>query len=594
MGTSGLEPFSYVEIDIDGCSLTFGVGACTAALGLTVPRKCYNTYATCRKTADFDWIKVFRTLRLCQSSSNMPKGMNFFPVLTAPPSEYSSTVNIAGADEKLGPTGARATIKVSFSSPPYHDRYLDPYQAERVDGTAQIDEPGYDPATRGTLFSKLRARWPYYAGRPLRRVDTYVKDGVIVGPTRTRHYIITDMDFDADSETGTFEASDILDLTKNNKAVCPEAGLGALAVPVPAGSSGPFTLKPTGVGDASYPASGRACLGSEIVEYTRTGDSVTLVTRAVARTKEASHAVGVTFQPVFSVQNVRIDDVLEILLRDYAKIDPVFIPKAKWQAEIDIWYPDLLLTTNITKPTGISTLIGELAFLGISIWWDSDLQEIGLKANAPVGAASIIDLTDRNDILAASSEDNDDKRLTKVLFHSVQLDPSKSGRDNYDRLTAQVNLPAEAPWQYASQRIKEIYCRWFDHGADDLVGVISQRYLQRFQAAPLHYTLELDAKDTPIRLVDVLRIQVKGLTEDETGNPKPELVQVISRSEPDPGHRIRIKAQRFYFDARFAFIGPDDLPDFTVATEDQKVKYGFIGADVEPAFADGTSYYRII
>ncbi len=588
------EPFTYVEIDIDGCDLTFGVGACPAALGVGVPRKCYNTYATCKAKGAFNWVKDRWTLRICQAVTNMPRGMNLFPVMDGNPSEFSSTVNIAGADEKLGPTGARATVRVPFISPPYHDRFFDPYQTQRVNGSAQIDEPGFNPETRGTIFSKLRARWPYYAGRPLRRVDTFIRNGEIVGPTKVRHYVITDMEGPDPDGNGYFEASDILDLTKNNKAVCPEAGVGSLSVPIPDTSSGgSYLLKPPGVG-SSYPSSGRAALGNEIVDYTRVDDTITLTARGVARTEARTHDIGVTLQPVFHVNMMRVDDVIEILLRDYAKIDPSFIPKAKWAAEIDVWYPDLMLVTNIAKPTGVTTLLGELAFLGISLWWDSDLQEIGLKANAPVTEENIKDLTDRNDIIAAGSEDNDDKRLTKVLFHTVQIDPTKTGKENFDRVTAQVNLEAEAPWQYGSARIKEVTSRWFDHGADDMVGVIAQRYLQRFQDAPVHYTLDLDYKDDSIKLVDVLRITVEDMIEDETGKPKTELVQVISRSEPDPGHRMRIKVQRFYFSARFALIGPNDLPSFTSATENQKIRYGFIGADTPPAFPDGSDYYRII
>lgn len=42
------EPLEIVEIDCDRCPLTYGVGACTAALSATTPDKCHNTWETCQ------------------------------------------------------------------------------------------------------------------------------------------------------------------------------------------------------------------------------------------------------------------------------------------------------------------------------------------------------------------------------------------------------------------------------------------------------------------------------------------------------------------------------------------------------------------
>ncbi len=215
---SDREPFSWIEIDMDGCGRVFGQGDCPAALGVgDVQRKCFNTFATCRAKAAFLHDKAFRTLRICEPRANLPKDGTWFPMLQSV-SEEPGRVNIAGSDDDMAALGRRATMKATVSDAPYHDRFLDPYQAERVSGAAQIDEPGYDPSARGTLWGKTVARWPYYAGRPIRRCLGYLVNGQIVD-VKKRHYVLTSRSGPGTSGSVSFEAADVLDLAKNEKAV---------------------------------------------------------------------------------------------------------------------------------------------------------------------------------------------------------------------------------------------------------------------------------------------------------------------------------------------------------------------------------------
>lgn len=587
------EPVSWVEFDVDGCSRTFGVAPCTAALSVLVKRKCYNTFATCRDRPNFDRIAQFRTLRFCQPRSNMPKGATYFPALVSI-SEQSSTVNIAGSDDDMSALGRRATVRVGLVDFPYHDRLTDPYQSERVSGTAQNDEPGYDPGERGTFFARLKRRWPYYAGRPFRVINAQITGGVLTNLV-TRHYVITDMTGPDDDGRVSFEASDILDLAKNEKAVAPKPSNGALFSNIGAGLPESFTLQPTGIGNSEYPASGRALIGSEIVAYTRVGDVVTLATRGVAKSLAATHSAGDTFQQVLYVNLSRVDTLIRTLLVDYAGVTPAFVPTAKWTAEISRWLPDLLLEAHIVKPTGVSTLIGELSILGISVWWDSALQEIGLKANRPPAEDVVYALSDDANIKAISVEDRDEKRLTQIHFASVMSDPTKSNtsKENYDRLFVTPDLAQERAEAFGGARIREVLCRWLNQGNNDLIRTLSQRLLARFKTSPQHFTILLDAKDTAIGLTDVLQVTTRS-AQNETGKPEVQLLQVIERSEPQPGHEIRIVAQAYQFSLRFALIGPDSLPVYSAATAQQRRTYGFIGADIEPAFTDGSDYYRIV
>mgnify|MGYP003537563267 FL=1 len=260
------EAFSWISVDVDGCSLTFGTGACTAALGVDgVTRKCFNTFNTCRKPADYNLTPVYRTMRYCQPRSNMPKGATFFPLLVGDPSEHSATVNIAGSDGDLSAFGRRATISARFMDAPDHDRYFDKYQAERVSGAAQLDGIGYPPVEQGTHFAKLKTRWPFYAGRAMRRCDGYIVDGAIVDVT-TRHYVITNMSGPGDDMMVTVEGSDVLDLADDKRTRAPKASNGKLMADVSAAGLDTFTLSPSGIGALEYPAAGRARIGSAFVD----------------------------------------------------------------------------------------------------------------------------------------------------------------------------------------------------------------------------------------------------------------------------------------------------------------------------------------
>jgi len=586
------EPITIVEIDVDGCTRTFGAGACTASLTGQTVRKCYNTFATCRLPSAFNRTTTFRTLRFCQPRANMPKGATYFPAVTSI-SEHSSTVNIAGSDDDLSSLGRRATVKVGFLDFPYHDRLTDPYQAERASGAAQTDEAGYDPSDRGTFWTKLKARWPYYAGRALRVINASIVDGALTDQV-TRHYVITGVS-GPDSDGGvTVEASDVLDLASNEKAVAPKTSSGVLLGDISA-SATTMTLSPTGIGASEYPASGRALIGSEIVTYTRSGDTITLTGRGMARTTAASHSAGDTFQQVLRFNNTRVDAAVYALLVTYAGIDPAFISFADWQAEVDRWMPEIQLNTHIVKPTGVATLVGELAVLGVSIWWDGATQKIRLKANRPPDNDPVFAVTDRSQVKSISHEDQDDKRLTQIHFYSVQTDPTKSGTsaENYDRMMATVDLAAQEAWAYGKSNIRTIHCRWLDGGADGAIRIISKRLLKRFNAAPAHYTILLDAKDRAIGLTDILSVSSR-VVMDETGRPVERLMQVIQRSEPTPGHEVKVVAQAYQFDGRFGYCTPNDWPVYDSASVSQKAAGNWAVDEGTLLFADGTEPYEAV
>lgn len=587
----GREPITWVEVDDEICTRTFGVGGCTASLGGNVVRKCYGTFATCPVKSLFS--SSTRTLRYCEPRPNLPPGGPvMFPVLKSV-SEISGTVNIAGTDGDMSAFGRRATVKVELAEFPHHDIGVDPYAQQRMSGAAQIDEPGYSPVSRGGHFGKMRARSPYYTGRALRVVSAYL-DGGVISDRVTRHYVQTERTVSDDGASVTIEAKDILDLADNEKAQAPAPSKGALADDISASDTN-ATLVPAGIGNADYPASGRAVIGSEIVRFTRSGDVLTFVERGASGTSAASHSAADTVQRVLFYDGNRIDAVLLSLLRDYAKIPEGFLDQSGWAAEVSRWMPQLLLRASICKPTGVASLVGELAVLGVSIWWDEVAQKVRMQANRPPDEGGVIALNDDANILSVEVEDRQKDRLTEVMFYTVQIDPTKSATsaDNYRRCAMTVATDAKGPNAYGDTKVRKIFCRWLDQGADSVVLTLSNRLLNRFAVAPVRVVLTLDAKDRAIGLADVLSVTSSGVL-DETGKPVATLLQVVRRSEPDRGHRVEITAQAFQFSGRYAYATENGRPTYAASTAAQRARGMYACGNSTLKMSNGDEPYRAV
>ncbi len=587
---SDREPVEWIEIDYDFCPLTFGVGDCSATLGGAVKYKCFNTTETCADRAALlaTGFGVL-TLRFIQPRANLPKGATWFPCLDNITGS-SSTVNIAGANPDLAPLGKRATVTAKGWDFPYHDRLTDKYQTERLSGAAQLDGVGYRPEDYGTFWTRLRARWPFYAGRAMRRCSGHLVGSTLVTEV-VRHFIITEMSL-ADGKW-TVEGKDILDLADDKRVQAPKAVNGVLLADMTDADMS-LTLSPAGIGDLQYPASGFACIGSELVQFTRSADAVTLVARGVSGTTVSTHSLGDSFQTSFSPRRERLVPVLYSLLVDHAGIDPAFIDVAAWNAEVNRWAPTLRLTADICKPEGVAKLIGELAILGVSIWWDEVAQKIGLKMNRPPDLDVVKALSDRNNLIQFEIEDRDEDRITTVQFFTVMLDPTKSPTDgnSYARQRYIVDAGAVSEQEFGDSRVKQIHCRWFNHGDDAAVAVLGRRFLQTFVRAPQRLKMLVDAKDD-MALADVGSLTTRDIR-SPTGRVAQQFVQIVGREEKVAGHRVQLTGQAFSFGGkRYAYFTENDRPDYPASSEAQKER-GAYWSGPDGKMSDGTDGYRFI
>jgi len=574
---------NWVEIDQDFCNLNWGVAPCLASFSTANPRKCYNTYQTCTYTQAYD--RGNKTLRFVMASYPVKSG-NYIPALVSVGGREQE-VNIAGFSDKMGGLGVRGAISVVLRDFPSRDTLTDPYFAERMDGTAQTDEPGYDPYTRGSFWTKWKARNPNYAGRSLRVYHGYMDDAGELVTETTRHYVMDEFTGPDTRGNVTIKAKDILSLADDKKALAPRGNQGRVLADMEIDAA-TFTLSPAGIGNSEYSAAGYVTVGSEIMRFNRTGDVMT-VTRGEQGTQPATHNANDTVQMAFSVERLRADEVIRRLLINYGNIPASYIDFAEWQAEFDRWGASMILSATICKPTGVSKLIGEINQLGITVWWDEIGQKIRIKLNRPPDTVPAV-WTDRNNIISITTEDNDNERATRVELWTVQIDPTKDlSKENFLRGYITVSVDSESPNLFGLPRTQTIYNRWLNHGADAAAKIITGRLLNRYKRAPVTYNVKIDVKDDP-ELTDVITLQTHVAT-DITGKQTPQLTQVYYRSDDKLGSTIDVRLQGYQFDSRYGLIAENTRGVYNVSTPEEKLRGSyFVGPSL--VFDDGTKPYR--
>lgn len=564
---------------------------CRAVLGTSGVRKCYNTFFTCQSVPDF--ITGTETLRFAENQAGIPRPERIYPAMNGRVSTNPTRINLSGVSDRYGPLGKRARVNVRLEDFADSDIWFDRYQSERVDGTAQTDEPGYNPMGRGTFFAKLRRRFPYYIGRPLRVLEGEV--GQNLADMRTRNYIISGWNGPDAGGNVEIVAKDILDLADNKKAVCPATSTGSLAVDIGEESGITFSLEPETVGE-EYQTSGRASIGNEVVSFTRTGDEITLTGRALDGTEIGTHSLGDVFQQAYRVDGANLADTLQEILQDFANIDTSYIPIADWRAEVNRWLGGLALSVTIAKPTGVTRLVGELMQLGVFMWWDDIDQEIKLRVNRPLDIGETAPaISDSNTFIERSIQTSslDDERVSRVFFWHSQIDPTESVNDgnNFNRVRVAIDPSAEGPNEYDQTQNLEIFMRWLGDGNESYAAAISSRLLNRYRDTPQQITFSYDAKDANRIVLGQPNEVTTRLIADETGASRPQQMQVTSIEEVVPNHVLKATAQTYELDGRYGFITENSRPDYSASTDAQRLLGTYIVDETTLVFPDGTGPY---
>ena len=557
---TGRSPVVLVEIDQPICVNRFGVVPCTAALSSAVPNKCFNTRKTCKDTANYDAAVIPNTIRFCKNQEEVPREWNAIPCLISSTTNPTK-LNPGGASRNSSPLGARATCTIKMRDFPSSDFKVDPYYDERRSGAAQFSGVGYDPMDQGTFWTKWLRRNPYYVNWPIRIREGYV--GQDPSEMMTRNYIIEDISGPDSSGNVSIKAQDIFALADDDKAQCPVQSQGVLNMAMSAGAT---AIPIKGYVSGEYPTSGTVRIDDEIITYNGSSEALgvltlTIVARGTDGTAAEAHDEDSRVQLCYRVadaDDVYVWEVLQELLEDYAGVPTEYIPFADWQAQGLAWLPTMTVTTLITEPTGVKSLIEELSEQCLfDLWWDERAQELKFR---PVHAPSDdpVEFNDRQHIIEKSwSQSSDMKtRITQVwIFYNPRnriLGVEES--DNYQEVRIRIDPSLESTDLYGEARVKTIYSRWIENANQAIQ--LSARYLSRFQDGAKYLKIRCDAKDRDTWTGDVIAVTLHSMV-DEVGNPEKRSFQVISAEEVSPGETVEYNCINYYFIAARYFYWMD-------------------------------------
>lgn len=525
---------TLVEVDIDYCARTYGQSPCTAALGATGDRKCFNTRPTCQDPENFAGFP--KTLRFGVNADYLPIGRDILPFLK---DVTTSPMRLNPGDD----LGKRGSARIKFSDHPYHDIGLDKYQSERISGAAQSDGEGYDPAKRGTFWGKFRARnAETFLGRQvqIRRGDVQTQ----IENLLTQHYIIESIQGPDDQGTFEITAKDLLKLADSDRAQAPRASKGVLSDDLLTYQT-EFDLSPSGIGDEEYSASGYLAIGQEVVAFTRSGDTVSISLRGALNTEVSDHDEGDTVQQVLSYENDRIDDILFDLLTTYGNIPPQYINQTQWAAEASAHMP-LVYTANITEPTGVRKLLNELTRqVGFNIWWDDVNLSIPLLAlkSPPLNVPTI---TESEWIIGGTMRvrEQPEKRISDVWINYGLIDPTQREDDanNYRNTLVRVSNQSRT-FNGGQPAITYVYSRWINQFNRSAAEDIATKLLQRFSTPPRQASFDVPIdRFGDIAIGNVFRISHR-LIQSPDGGYSTRFWQIVSKDRKEG--RVSIIAEEF-------------------------------------------------
>jgi hypothetical protein len=270
------------------------------------------------------------TYRFCENITPIPQGLEVDAPSMSKPRIRPSEISLDGG------IGVRASAAVTFSEHQDYVRF----------GTI---------AAPKRFWPSWRATHQGYEGAEISIYSGYIVNGVFNSVNfQKRDFILNSF---SHSESGaSITAKDTLKLASNDRAKAPRKSKGLLSADITNVETS-LTLTPAGVGNSEYTASGWGRLGDEVVSFTRSADTFTIV-RAQYNTPADSHSLNDVFQLCLYYSDT-ISNIDNDLLVNYAGVNPLSIPKLVWDDETSLYLPGLY-EALITEPVGVTALLKEL------------------------------------------------------------------------------------------------------------------------------------------------------------------------------------------------------------------------------------------
>lgn len=589
--TPGKQRIDVVQIDLGKCVNTYGVAPCAAAL--SAGSECVNSWQTCQDPANYDETGSVMTLSVCTPVSALPVGLGLIPCLDSVAFDSADIT----PDDGIGKVGS---VTVKCSDIPHDDTGIDPYVSTRT----------YNPLTQGTLWPKMRARWPHYQGRALRWYTGYLHSGFSLSNLRMREYVIDSMSGFGLRAGVTIKAKDPLKLADDNRAQFPRKSSGTLTNAITDVAT-PTTIDIT-TDDATeydlFPFESLSCvrMKDEVFQYTGT----TIVTGGVRLTgvnrgapspytcEQQAHDAGDDVQKCAYWDDMSPPNILRYLLTLGADVPTAYVDYTAWQTLYSFWLGSQNLTRLVCEPVGVSTQISEVLQQSNSwgLWWDDVAQEIGYEVFRPAALGeTVLTLTDADTFakVAVKVSDDNERLINEVVFWYGQVDPTKDLEETANYRAAVDYLDPESidAKEVGSIRTRTIYGAWHAATPQTTVARICQRYITARSTVPFVLEFEVERKDDNLETGDFIDVETTGIR-DMFGAIQSVRMRVVKADHG--GDKVKYMARQDFVSERYGLFAPDALRGTTwaTATAEQRKTYVFI-ANNDGFYSDGTPGKRI-
>lgn len=443
-------------------------------------------------------------------------------------------INISGADDNYQPLGRRATLDFTCSDFAHSDITQDPYLSTRLK----------DPSKQSTFWRKWLERQKFAKVGALVRVhDGYA--GQSISEYKTRSYIVDKVDYNEDAVS--FHCRDVLSRTEFRRSQAPQTSTGILSLDV---TNAQTTIDLSGDVTQDYPSSGTVRINDEIFTYTSTsysavGDQTTFsgLARGTDGSSADEHDAGDLVQLCRRYTGASIDDVVTEFLFSDSELPAQLVDVDELTSEVATYLDSYRLTTLITEPTGVDTLLGQISQdCSFYIWWDERVQKIRTKAIRAISDPDIVaEWTYESNIVSGSMKlmEKPKQRLNVITFYYNPIDFTSDldKPSEFKNALKVINGTTSLPEQYGDYvQTREIFSRWLTTEA--VVNQTSSRLSVRYADVPKFAEFYVDAKDRSVWTGDIVRISHPMIV-DINGDRVTKRWLVIEAEEVDPGHLIR-------------------------------------------------------
>ena len=531
-------PITICELKQKTCSLTYGSAPCTAAIGTTGSRKCFNTRATCQDLDNFD--ETTTTIRFAEPVEGLPLEWNAIPSVQGV-SIKSAKINIAGLTAGVSPLGVRGAATVTLQEHEGGESIVDPYLADRP----------WQP--RGTFWAKWLARNNDWSDLG---VDILTGDlGQDLEDMKRRSYFLEEVTGPSGGGKVQLLLRDVLSRVDGRKSQAPRETDGVLytggmtteqttaVIELPGAVVNKLDYAQMGASDTT----GLLKINDEIVRFT--GRNLTWfepietnqiqfsgITRGVYGTEVAAHDEGDGVQFGYEWIDEQPWKVIRDLLVNFAGVPSSWIDDDEWEAEHDRWLlPYNEISGFIIDPEAVEEVIGRIAeSCMIYIWTDVEAQRIRLRAVRPVDE-EIIDLSDERDILENSIsrrvEMSEQTSRASVYYSLKDANEDLNSTKNYR------NVRVVQGEQFGQPRVRTIASQWLKTDAQALQ--TGRTLVLASGVLPIYVTCDVGANLVDqIKPGSVVRLNTR-ILQDDIGNRDTALF-LVTEAQETPARRLKL------------------------------------------------------